>query len=227
MDFAPSPRAEEYVAKVRSFMDENVFPNEGRYHRERAELAAWGQPNTSPPVMDELKAKARTLGLWNLFLPALSGLSNLDYAPVAELTGRSPVLGPESMNCLSPDSGNMELLHLFGTEEQRLRWLDPLLDGTIRSGFSMTEPDVASSDATNIATTITARGDEYEITGHKWWTTGAADPRCRVLLVLGRLRPGRANSPATHDAARADRHPRRADRAHGAGLRLLGATGAL
>jgi acyl-CoA dehydrogenase len=189
MDFAPSPQAQEYVARTRAFMDEHVYPNEATYHRQRAELATAGQPNTSPPIMDELKRLAKEQGLWNLFLPHLSGLSNLDYAPVAELTGRSPVMGPESMNCLSPDSGNMELLHLFGTEEQKRRWLDPLLEGTIRSGFSMTEPEVASSDATNISLTIEQDGDDLVLNGRKWWTTGAADPRCEVLVVLGRSDP--------------------------------------
>lgn len=194
MDFEISARAQEYVDRTRTFMDEHVYPSEPTYHAQRAELAEAGQPNTSPPIMDELKARARELGLWNLFLPHLSGLSNLDYAPIAELTGRSPVMGPESMNCLSPDSGNMELLHLFGTDEQKRQWLEPLLEGTIRSGFSMTEPDVASSDATNIALRIDEDGDDLVLNGRKWWTTGGADPRCRVLLVLGRSDP----EAATH-----------------------------
>jgi acyl-CoA dehydrogenase len=189
VDFETSARAQEYVDRTRAFMEEHVYPNERLYHEQRAELAVAGQPNTSPPVMDGLRALARELGLWNLFLPHVSGLSNLDYAPIAELTGRSPVMGPESMNCLSPDSGNMELLHLFGTDEQKRQWLEPLLEGTIRSGFSMTEPDVASSDATNIALRIEEDGDDVVLNGRKWWTTGAADPRCKVLLVLGRSDP--------------------------------------
>jgi acyl-CoA dehydrogenase len=192
MDFEISAQAQDYVARTKAFMDDNVYPNEQLYHQQREELRAAGQPNTSPPIMDELKQRARDAGLWNLFLPHLSGLSNVDYAPVAELTGRSPVMGPESMNCLSPDSGNMELLHLFGTDEQQKQWLEPLLDGTIRSGFSMTEPDVASSDATNISTTITSDGDDYIVKGRKWWTTGAADPRCRVLILLGKSDPDAA-----------------------------------
>jgi acyl-CoA dehydrogenase len=189
VDFEPSSVAQDYVARAVRFMDEFVIPNEPVYQQQRAQLVAEGQPNTSPPVMDELKERARGLGLWNLFLPALSGLSNLDYALVAEQTGRSPVMGPEATNCLSPDTGNMELLHLFGTDDQKRRWLDPLLDAEIRSGFSMTEPDVASSDATNIETRIIPDGDSYVVNGRKWWTTGAADPRCKVLIVLGLSNP--------------------------------------
>jgi acyl-CoA dehydrogenase len=189
VDFGLSPRARDYLGRVTFFMDEFVIPSEPRYHQERAELIAAGQPNTSPAVMAELKARAREMGLWNLFLPALSGISNVDYAPLAEQSGRSPTIGPEAMNCLSPDTGNMELLYLFGTQEQKDTWLTPLLEGTIRSGFSMTEPAVASSDATNIATTITSDGDHYVVDGRKWWTTGAADPRCEILIVLGRSNP--------------------------------------
>jgi acyl-CoA dehydrogenase len=189
VDFGLSPRARDYLGRVTYFMDEFVIPSEPRYHQERGELIAAGQPNTSPAVMAELKARAREMGLWNLFLPALSGISNVDYAPLAEQSGRSPTIGPEAMNCLSPDTGNMELLYLFGTQEQKDTWLTPLLEGTIRSGFSMTEPAVASSDATNIATTITSDGDHYVVDGRKWWTTGAADPRCEILIVLGRSNP--------------------------------------
>ncbi len=192
MDFELSARARDYLDRVTHFMDHFVIPSEPRYYRQRAELVKDGQPNTSPPVMTELKERAQALGLWNLFLPALSEISNLDYAPIAEQTGRSPVIAPEAMNCLSPDTGNMELLHLHGTEAQKRQWLDPLLDGTIRSGFSMTEPDVASSDATNIATTIARDSDSYVVNGRKWWTTGAADPRCEVLLVLGKSDPDAA-----------------------------------
>jgi acyl-CoA dehydrogenase len=189
MDFTLSETAERYLTIVRSFMKEQVYPAEAVYHQQRLDLIDAGQPNTSPPVMEELKAEARRLGLWNLFMPSLSGMSNLDYAHLAEESGRSHILGPESMNCLSPDSGNMELLTMFGTDEQKREWLDPLLDGTIRSGFSMTEPGVASSDATNISTTITADGDDFIINGHKWWTTGGGDPRCKVLIVLGKSDP--------------------------------------
>jgi acyl-CoA dehydrogenase len=162
------------------------------YTLQRAELAAAGRLHDVPPIMTELIEQARGQELWNLFLPDVSGLTNVDYAVLAEETGRSPILGPAAMNCLSPDSGNMELLHMFGTDEQKSRWLDPLLEGQIRSGFSMTEPDVASSDATNISTTITRDGDDYLVNGRKWWTTGAADPRCRLLIVMGRSNPGAA-----------------------------------
>jgi acyl-CoA dehydrogenase len=189
VNFELSDRAADYVERVTRFMDTDVIPAERTYHQQRAALAAAGEPNTSPPVMTQLKARARELGLWNLFLPALSGISNLDYAPIAEQSGRSPVMGPEAMNCLSPDTGNMELLHLFGTAQQKQTWLEPLLAGTIRSGFSMTEPEVASSDATNITTRITPDGDDYVVNGRKWWTTGAADPRCTLLIVLGRSDP--------------------------------------
>jgi acyl-CoA dehydrogenase len=189
VEFALSPKSEDYLARVRAFMAEHVYPAESVYQRQREELAAQGQPNGSPRIMDELQAEARARGLWNLFLPSVSGLTNLEYAVLAEEMGRSHVLGPQAMNCLSPDTGNMELLHLFGSEEQKTQWLEPLLAGTIRSAFSMTEPDVASSDATNIATTITADGDDYVINGRKWWTTGGGDPRCEVLIVMGRSNP--------------------------------------
>jgi acyl-CoA dehydrogenase len=185
MDFTPSSEAERWSAAIRDFMEELVYPAEPLYHRQRAELAGAGRPNDLPQVMEELTAAARERGLWNLFLPDVSGLTNVDYAILAEETGRSPTIAPQAMNCLSPDSGNMELLHLFGTTEQKRRWLDPLLEGTIRSGFSMTEPGVASSDATNIATRIVREGEELVINGRKWWTTGAADPRCRLLIVMG------------------------------------------
>ena len=145
--------------------------------------------HTVPPVVEDLKVEARKRGLWNLFLPDVSGLSNLDYAPLAEMTGRSPVIAPEAINCAAPDTGNMEVLHLFGTPEQKERWLEPLLDGEIRSAFAMTEPDVASSDATNIATRIERDGDDYVINGRKWWISGAADPRCAVMIVMGKTDP--------------------------------------
>lgn len=192
MDFEPSARARELLGIVRGFMAEEVLPSENVYHQQRAELADHGEPHTQPPVMAQLQRRAQSLGLWNLFLPSVSGLTNLDYATLAEETGRSPVLGPEAMNCLSPDTGNMELLHLFGSADQKRAWLDPLLAGTMRSGFSMTEPDVASSDATNISTRITPDGDHFVINGRKWWTTGAADPRCKVLLVMGVTDPAAA-----------------------------------
>jgi len=189
MDFAPSPMAEHWLTIVRDFMERSVYPAEPVYEEQRKALTATGRPNDVPAVMTELQSEARSLGLWNLFLPAVSGLSILDYAVIAEETGRSPFIGPAAMNCLSPDTGNMELLHMFATEEQRRQWLEPLLEGEIRSGFSMTEPDVASSDATNISTSIVRDGDDYVINGRKWWTTGAADPRCRLLIVMGKTDP--------------------------------------
>ena len=145
-------------------------------------------------MIEELKTKARERGLWNLFLPSESGLTQLEYAPLAELSGWSNELAPEAMNCQAPDTGNMELLHLIGTDEQKEQWLRPLLDGEIRSAFCMTEPAVASSDATNIATRIVRDGDEYVINGTKWWSSGAADPRCQLLIVMGKTDP----EAATH-----------------------------
>jgi acyl-CoA dehydrogenase len=189
MDFAPSPTATEYLDRLRQFMDSHVFPAEPVYADQRAKLRAQGEEHTVPPVVEDLKAEARRRGLWNLFLPDVSGLSVLDYAPLAELTGWSPDLAPEAINCAAPDTGNMEVLHMFGTPEQKQRWLEPLLAGEIRSGFAMTEPDVASSDATNIATTIARDGDSYLINGRKWWTTGAADPRCQILILMGKTGP--------------------------------------
>ncbi|MFC0040083.1 acyl-CoA dehydrogenase family protein [Actinomadura rayongensis] len=193
MDFAPSGRAQEYLARLQDFMDEHVYPAEPVYAAQRRELAAAGRPHDLPSVVDDLKAEARRRGLWNLFLPHATdpahGLSVTDYAPLAELTGRSPLLAPEALNCSAPDTGNMEVLDLFGTPEQKERWLKPLLDGAIRSGFAMTEPDVASSDARNIATRIERDGDHYVINGRKWWITGTADPRCAVLIVMGKTDP--------------------------------------
>jgi acyl-CoA dehydrogenase len=169
---------------MRGFMQDEVLPAEAVYRQQRA--AAGPDDHHVPPVVEQLKAKARAAGLWNLFLPAASGLTQLEYAPIAELSGWSSDLAPEAINCQAPDTGNMELLHLLGTEQQRREWLGPLLDGGIRSAFAMTEPDVASSDATNIATTVRREADGYVLTGRKWWITGAADPRCAVLLVMGR-----------------------------------------
>jgi acyl-CoA dehydrogenase len=189
MDLTISEEAEIRLARLRRFMDEHVIPAEPVYAAERKALTADDRPNDLPPVMESLVEQARQMDLWNLFLPDVSGLSNVDYAVLAEETGRSPFIAPMAMNCISPDSGNMELLHLFGSDDQKTRWLAPLLDGRIRSGFSMTEPDVASSDATNIRTSIVRDGDEYVINGRKWWTTGAADPRCRLLIVMGQSNP--------------------------------------
>jgi acyl-CoA dehydrogenase len=189
MDFSLSERAADHLARLQDFMDEHVYPAESVYDEQRAELIAAGRPHDLPPIVEELKAEARKRGLWNLFLPDVSGLSNTDYATLAELTGRSPALAPEAINCAAPDTGNMEVLHLFGTEEQKERWLKPLLEGEIRSCFGMTEPDVASSDARNISTSIVRDGDEYVINGRKWWTTGAADPRCKVMILMGKTDP--------------------------------------
>ena len=172
------------------FMRDHVLPAESSYQAYRRE--AGRDDHTTPPVIEDLKGRAQQLGLWNLFLPSESGLTQLEYAPIAELSGWSNDLAPEAINCQAPDTGNMELLHLLGTPEQKREWLEPLLAGTIRSAFAMTEPDVASSDATNIATRIERDGDSYVITGRKWWISGAADPRCRVLIVMGKTDPDAA-----------------------------------
>ncbi|CAN5705333.1 acyl-CoA dehydrogenase family protein [soil metagenome] len=189
MDFALSPTAQELQEKLLGFMDRHVYPNEATYRRQITES---GDPHRHPPIMEELKQEARRLGLWNLFLPHKTewtdGLSNLDYAPLAEITGRSH-LAPESLNCSAPDTGNMEILTMFGTPEQQERWLHPLLEGEIRSCFAMTEPAVASSDATNIECRIARDGDDYVINGRKWWISGAADPRCQIAIVMGKTDP--------------------------------------
>jgi acyl-CoA dehydrogenase len=182
MDFALSPAAEKACSRMWDFMRECVIPAEPVYERWRA---ANGE-HDHPPVMEELKAEARRRGLWNLFLPSLSGLTNVDYASVAEISGWSPVIAPEAINCQAPDTGNMETLHMFATAEQKKQWLEPLLEGTIRSAFAMTEPDVASSDATNIATRIERDGNDYVINGRKWWISGSADERCQVFIVMGK-----------------------------------------
>lgn len=184
---APSPRARALHEQMAAFMAERVLPAEGEYLAYRR--SAGPEDHTVPPVVEELKREAQARGLWNLFLPAESGLTQLEYAPIAELSGWSNDLAPEAINCQAPDTGNAELLHLLGTEEQKQQWLVPLLAGEIRSAFAMTEPEVASSDATNIATRIERDGDEYVITGRKWWTSGAMDPRCAVLIVMGKTDP--------------------------------------
>jgi acyl-CoA dehydrogenase len=168
-----------------------VFPAEADYDRYREEKGR--DDHTVPPVVEDLKKLAKDRGLWNLFLPAESGLTNLEYAPLAELTGWSMELAPEATNCAAPDTGNMETLHLFATSEQRKQWLEPLLNGDIRSAFAMTEPAVASSDARNIQTTMLRDGDDYVINGRKWWISGAADPRCKILIVMGRTNPDAAS----------------------------------
>uniref|UniRef100_UPI004049B22E acyl-CoA dehydrogenase family protein n=1 Tax=Candidatus Planktophila sp. TaxID=2175601 RepID=UPI004049B22E len=197
MDFNLSAKTSEYAAKLQAFMDSEVFPAESIYEHQRAQLAAAGKPHGVPAVVEELKVKARALGLWNLFLPHSTdphhGLSVTEYATLAEITGWSPELAPETINCAAPDTGNMELLDMFGTPEQKKMWLEPLLDGRIRSGFAMTEPDVASSDARNIQTSIVRDGDHYVINGVKWWTTGAMDQRCAILIVMGKTNPDAAD----------------------------------
>ena len=186
MDFEPSAAAADHTKRMRAFLEEKVLPAEAPYEAFRAQRRGTPQEWELPPVVEELKVEARSRGLWNLFLPADSGLSNLEYAPVAEVSGWSPVIAPEAINCQAPDTGNMETLHLFATPEQKAEWLAPLLDGQIRSAFAMTEPDVASSDATNVQTSITRDGDEYVISGKKWWISGSADERCAIFIVMGK-----------------------------------------
>ena len=181
MNFEPSPRSAEILGRVRSFMNEQIYPNEQAYWDEINSGDRW-QPLT---LIEDLKEKAKAHELWNLFLPDVSGLTNLEYAPLAEEMGRV-VWASEVFNCSAPDTGNMEVLHLYGTPEQKLRWLRPLLDGEIRSCFTMTEPDVASSDATNIQASIIKDGDEYVINGRKWWSTGGGDARCKLAIFMGK-----------------------------------------
>jgi acyl-CoA dehydrogenase len=189
MDFEPSDKVKRLQAQLQEFMDREVYPAEAVYERQLAAAADRWQP---PPVLEELKRKARAAGLWNLFLPESefgAGLTNLEYAPLCEIMGRSPI-APEAFNCSAPDTGNMEVLARYGTREQQERWLKPLLAGEIRSAFAMTEPAVASSDATNIAASIRRDGNRgYVINGRKWWTSGAMDPRCKILIVMGKTDP--------------------------------------
>jgi acyl-CoA dehydrogenase len=188
MDFDFSPKVTELSSRVDEFMHEHVFPNEAAFF---SYLDQGDSRWVIPPIMEELKQKAREAGLWNLFLPVSdygAGLSNLEYAPLAELMGRSAI-GSEVFNCSAPDSGNMEVIARYGSDAQKQEWLEPLLRGEIRSAFAMTEPDVASSDATNIRATIVRDGDEYLINGRKWWTSGAMDPRCRILIFMGKTDP--------------------------------------
>jgi acyl-CoA dehydrogenase len=193
MDFTLSAKTSEYATKLQAFMDKEVFPAEAVYEHQRAQLRAAGKPHGLPAVVEELKVKARAQGLWNLFLPHSHdphhGLTVTEYASLAEITGWSPELAPEAINCAAPDTGNMELLDMFATDEQKKMWLEPLLDGRIRSAFAMTEPDVASSDARNIRTSIVKDGGDYVINGTKWWTTGAMDERCEILIVMGKTNP--------------------------------------
>ncbi len=188
MDFDYTPKVQELRAAVSAFMDQHVYRNEAAYF----EAVDTGESRwTVPPVIETLKSSAREAGLWNLFLPESeygAGLSNLEYAPLAELMGRSPI-APEVFNCSAPDTGNMEVLVRYGTAAQKETWLEPLLNGEIRSAFAMTEPDVASSDATNICATIERDGDDYVVNGRKWWTSGAMDPRCKILIFMGKTNP--------------------------------------
>jgi acyl-CoA dehydrogenase len=188
MDFQPSERCVEFKERLTSFMDEHVYPAEAIYEQQLRES---GDPHHQPAVMEELKTRAREAGLWNMFLPDVeygAGLSNSDYAPLAEILGRSHIAS-EACNCSAPDTGNMEVLHQFATPEQKDRWLLPLLDGEIRSAFAMTEPDVASSDATNIELRIRRDGDDYVLNGRKWWTSNALHPHCRIMIVMGKTQP--------------------------------------
>jgi acyl-CoA dehydrogenase len=182
--FELSPKATEYRSRLVKFMDEHIYSQERTYHAQAEAGDRW-KPR---PIVEQLKTLARAAGLWNLFLPECdygAGLTNLEYAPLCELMGRVP-WSPEVFNCSAPDTGNMEVLVRYGTPEQKARWLEPLLAGTIRSCFAMTEPDVASSDATNIEARIERRGDDYVLNGRKWWTSGAGDPRCRLCIFMGK-----------------------------------------
>ena len=197
MDFDYSPKTKELQAKVSAFMQAHVLPAEAAYQAEVAANRQAGDPWKPTRVVESLKEKARAAGLWNLFLPESelgAGLTNLEYAPLCEIMGRSEI-GPESFNCSAPDTGNMEVLVRYGTTEQKKQWLQPLLEGRIRSAFAMTEPAVASSDATNIEARIERDGDDYVINGRKWWTTGAPDPRCRILIFMGKTSP---DNPSKH-----------------------------
>jgi acyl-CoA dehydrogenase len=191
MDFEYSAKTKDLMKRVSAFMDEHVYPNEKRFHDEVAEGDRW-QPTK---LMEDLKLKAKAAGLWNLFLPESergAGLSNLEYAPLCELMGRV-IWSPEVFNCSAPDTGNMEVLERYGTPEHKKQWLEPLLEGKIRSCFAMTEPNVASSDATNIESKIVRDGDEYVINGRKWWSSGAVDPRCKVFIFMGKTDPNNAS----------------------------------
>ena len=188
MDFELSPRTHELKAKIEAFMDEYVYPNEELYDEQlNSQDSRW----QLPMIVQDLKKVARSEGLWNLFLPDSklgAGLTNVEYAPLCEIMGRVH-WAPEIFNCSAPDTGNMEVLHMYGTHEQQNQWLRPLLDGEIRSAFAMTEPAVASSDASNIECSIRRDGDEYVINGRKWWTSGMGDPRCKIMIVMGKTDP--------------------------------------
>ena len=185
MDISQSARSQELAQRISAFMAEHIYPNERRYYQEAERLGPWA----AHPTVEALKPFARRAGLWNLFLPAhAGGLTNLEYAPLCEIMGRSH-LAPEVFNCNAPDTGNMETILRYGSEAQKERWLKPLLAGEIRSAFAMTEPDVASSDATNVQSSIVRDGDDYVINGRKWYTTGATDPRCKIIIFMGQTAP--------------------------------------
>lgn len=188
MDFDYSPKVKALQKRLQEFMDAYIYPNEETYHNQ---LNSQGDRWQIPPIMEELKAKAKSAGLWNLFLPESergAGLTNLEYAPLCEIMGRS-FIAPEVFNCAAPDTGNMEVLERYGNEEHKKQWLEPLLDGKIRSCFAMTEPAVASSDATNIESSIVRDGDFYVINGRKWWSSGMGDPRCKIIIFMGKSNP--------------------------------------
>ena len=199
MDFEYSPKVKALLARLNAFMDQHIYPNEAAFHAEIEANRAKGNPWVPTKLMEELKEKARADGLWNLFLPESkfgAGLTNLEYAPLCEVMGRSSHFAPEVFNCDAPNTGNMEVLVRYGSPAQQQEWLVPLLEGKIRSGFAMTEPGVASSDATNIEARIERKGDEYIINGRKWWTSGAPDPRCKILIFMGKTDP---DNPSRHN----------------------------
>ncbi|MCK9381590.1 MAG: acyl-CoA dehydrogenase family protein [Sulfuritalea sp.] len=198
MDFEYSPKVKDLQKRVNAFMDQHIYPNEDVFHAEVEANRAKGNPWVPTVIMEQLKEKARAAGLWNLFLPQSergAGLTNLEYAPLCEIMGRSHI-APEAFNCSAPDTGNMETIERYGNDAQRNEWLMPLLEGKIRSGFAMTEPAVASSDATNIEARIVRDGDHYVINGRKWWTSGAPDPRCKILIFMGKTDP---DNPSRHN----------------------------
>ncbi|KAF0164475.1 MAG: acyl-CoA dehydrogenase [Rhodocyclaceae bacterium] len=198
MDFDYSPKVKDLQKRLNVFMDQHIYPNEDVFHQEVEANRAKGNPWVPTVVMEQLKEKARAAGLWNLFLPQSergAGLTNLEYAPLCEIMGRSHI-APEAFNCSAPDTGNMETIERYGNDAQRNEWLMPLLEGKIRSGFAMTEPAVASSDATNIEARIARDGDHYVINGRKWWTSGAPDPRCKILIFMGKTDP---DNPSRHN----------------------------
>ena len=217
MDFAHSDKVKTLQRRVQEFMDAHIYPNE-RVYDEQVQANRWAQP----PIMEELKAKARAAGLWNLFLPESehgAGLTNLEYAPLCEIMGRSRI-APEVFNCSAPDTGNMEVLDRYGSAAQQERWLEPLLAGEIRSAFAMTEPDVASSDATNIQCSIRRDGDEYVINGRKWWTSGILHPHCKIMIVMGKTDPDAPRHQQQSQILVPARHARREGAPPSPGVRL-------